>query len=106
MTACVVITTCASETEAKAIACHLVEQHLAACVQMFPIRSIYRWQGMIHDDPEVQLMIKTREELFGAIEHEIQAHHSYDVPEIILLPIQQGAASYLAWLTAETQFEG
>ncbi|MEM8642940.1 MAG: divalent-cation tolerance protein CutA [Cyanobacteria bacterium P01_G01_bin.54] len=106
MTACVVITTCASETEASAIARHLVEQHLAACVQFVPIQSIYRWQGDVYQEPEVQLMIKTRAALFGAIEREIRTLHSYEEPEIIVLPIQQGSASYLAWIGAQTGAEG
>lgn len=106
MTYCVIITTCESEVAAKAIAEHLVAQHLAACVQLIPIQSVYRWQGEVCREPEVQLLIKTRTELFEAVEAAIQTLHSYEVPEIIALPILQGSGSYLDWLQAETQSFG
>lgn len=103
MTHCVIITTCESEGAAKAIAEHLVAQRLAACVQLTPIQSIYRWQDEVCRDPEVQLLIKTHSALFEAVEAAIQTLHSYEVPEIIALPIEQGSGRYLDWLQAQTE---
>jgi periplasmic divalent cation tolerance protein len=81
----------------------LVEQQLAACVNIIPgVRSIYGWQGEIKDDAEVQLLIKTRSGRFEALSAWIRAHHPYDEPEIIALPIADGAASYLDWIDTQT----
>jgi len=97
---CVVITTTPNQQEATSLAQKLVEQQLAACVQMMPINSVYRWEGAIQNEPEVLLLIKTRAALYGELESFITAHHSYSVPEIIQLPIEQGSAAYLQWLRA------
>ena len=81
----------------------LVDAELAACVNILPqIRSFYRWQGEVHDDAEVQLLIKTRESRFGALEEKLRAEHPYDVPEVIALPIVAGSEPYLEWLVAQT----
>lgn len=91
------------ETAAK-LAAGLVEARLAACVNLVPgLRSFYRWQGKIHDDPEVQLLIKTRASRYDELESWLGEHHPYDVPEILALPIQGGARSYLDWLIEQTQ---
>lgn len=82
----------------------LVEQRLAACVNVLPgVRSIYCWQGEIHDDPEVQLLIKTQASHFESVAQFIREHHPYDEPEVLALPIQHGSATYLAWLSAQTR---
>ncbi len=97
----VVLVTVSSEMEGKAIAQALVQSHLAACVNLFPIRSIYTWQDQIHDDEEWQLLIKTDLRQFSALEAKIKAIHSYDVPEIIALPILAGSLPYLRWITEQ-----
>jgi len=97
--AIVIFVTAGSETEAEKIARALVEEQLAACVNILsPIRSIYRWQGQVADDREWLLLIKTRAERFAAVESRVKALHSYQVPEVIALPIVAGAEGYLRWL--------
>jgi periplasmic divalent cation tolerance protein len=97
------ITTCASETEAQRIAKTLVDETLAACVQLVPIQSVYRWQGEIHTDPEFQLIIKTRQDLYNQVENRIKELHQYYTPEIIALPIVAGSMEYLGWLGNQTK---
>jgi periplasmic divalent cation tolerance protein len=82
----------------------LVEQQLAACVNILPgLRSIYRWQGAVHDDAEAQLVIKTRAAHWQELLTTLRAHHPYDEPEVIALPVVQGSPTYLQWLEAQTQ---
>ncbi len=98
-----VLVTCGSEEEASKIAHSLVEEHLAACVNILsPIRSIYRWEGKVCDGKEWLLMIKTQKRRFKELEKKVKSLHSYSVPEIIALPITQGSSSYLQWLTEMT----
>lgn len=95
----VILVTAGSEAEAEKIARALVEEQLAACVNILsPIRSIYRWQGQVADDREWLLLIKTRAERFAAVESRVKALHSYQVPEVIALPIVAGTEGYLRWL--------
>ena len=93
-----VLTTVASEEQAKAIAQALLEAKLAACINLFPIQSYYTWQEKINCDREWQLIIKTRFALFSQLTATIQALHKYEIPEIIALPIVEGSQSYLQWL--------
>jgi periplasmic divalent cation tolerance protein len=93
-----VLVTTASKEESELIAAALVESRLAACVNIFPISSIYRWQGQIQSDSEYQLFIKTDIQLFSDIEAKIKELHSYSVPEIIAIDIVAGSGSYLNWL--------
>ncbi len=88
----------ASQEEAEAIATALVEAKLAACVSFTPMTSIYRWQGAIQLDTEWQLIIKTNLNVFPALCQKIQELHSYEVPEIIALPITAGLPAYLKWI--------
>jgi len=82
----------------------LVQERLAACVNIVPnVRSIYRWEGKVQDQAEVQLLIKTRRERFAAVEAWLRQHHPYGVPEVIGLPIEAVSAPYLEWLEAETR---
>jgi periplasmic divalent cation tolerance protein len=100
----VVLVTCGSEEEALTIARALVDDHLAACVNLVsPIRSIYRWEGKIWDEKEWLLIIKTQGKKFGELKTRVKALHSYAVPEIISLPIVEGSSSYLRWLEEMTQ---
>ena len=97
--AVVILVTAGSEAEAETIAKALVEERLAACVNILsPIRSIYRWQGQVADDREWLLVIKTQAERFAVVEAKVKALHSYQVPEVIALPIVAGAEGYLRWL--------
>ncbi|MBD2232922.1 divalent-cation tolerance protein CutA [Phormidium tenue] len=99
----VVLVTAGSEAEAESLARYLIEARLAACVSVLPIRSVYRWQGNIHAEPEWQLIIKADLSQFDAIAQIITQHHSYEVPEIIALPIVAGLPDYLSWLQAQVQ---
>jgi len=99
----VVLVTCGSEEEASKIAHALVDERLAACANIIsPIRSIYRWQGKILDEREWLLVVKTQETRFQDLEKRVKSLHSYQVPEIISLPILAGSLSYLNWLEETT----
>ncbi|HKW89058.1 MAG TPA: divalent-cation tolerance protein CutA [Candidatus Acidoferrales bacterium] len=96
----VVLVTCGTMKDAIRIADALVRRRMAACVNVFdsPVRSIYRWKGRVEAAKEHLLVIKTSQKRFPALEREIRELHSYDVPEIIALPIMAGAKAYLRWL--------
>ena len=94
----VVLVTADSEVKAEAIAKSLVENQLAACVSLSPIRSIYTWQGEIHSAAEWQLVIKTDLAKFEDLKTKVRAMHSYEVPEIIAIPIVAGSEAYLDWI--------
>jgi periplasmic divalent cation tolerance protein len=99
-----VATTVSTEEEARAIASLLVEQRLAACVQVIgPITSHYRWQGKIETAEEYLCLAKSRAALFPEIEMAIKAIHPYEIAEIIALPVIAGSKEYLAWLAAEVR---
>jgi len=95
-----VLTTCSSQKEAKKIARSLVDHRLAACVNILTARveSIYRWKGRTESAKEFLLVIKTSRRHFAALGREIERLHSYEVPEIIALPITAGSPKYLRWL--------
>lgn len=94
----IVLTTVPSEELGKAIAQTLLKAKLAACINLFPIQSYYTWQGEINCDSELQLIIKTRHDLLPQITETIQSLHSYEIPEILVLPIVEGSQPYLQWL--------
>jgi periplasmic divalent cation tolerance protein len=97
----VVLSTVGGEEEAERIAERLVEQGLAACVNVLPgVVSFYRWKGRLERDVERLLLIKTRGERFEALREAIVALHPYEVPEIVALPVTAGHAPYLEWLDA------
>jgi periplasmic divalent cation tolerance protein len=84
------------------IARALVEERLAACVNLVPaVRSIYRWQGRVEDEAEVLLVIKTRAERVDALAARLRALHPYELPELVALPVVAGLAPYLDWVAAE-----
>jgi periplasmic divalent cation tolerance protein len=95
-------TTTATKADAQRIAVALVEQRLAACVQVGgPITSCYRWQGAIETSDEWLCTAKTTRDAYPRVEQAIRGLHPYDEPEIIALPIVAGSAGYLAWLGAQ-----
>jgi periplasmic divalent cation tolerance protein len=97
-----VLTTCASEEEAKRIARALVERRLAACVNIVPgLRSVYRWRGALEEESECLLVIKSRRDLFDELRAGIESLHSYELPELIALPVVEGSEAYLNWLERE-----
>jgi len=98
----IITTTCPNKEQAKEIAKHLVERGLAACVQMFPIESIYLWKDKICEENEIVLFIKSRTELFEKITETIKEIHTYEVPEIVQTPIIGGLAEYLKWINEST----
>jgi periplasmic divalent cation tolerance protein len=96
----IVLCTCPDNDLAGRIANALVENHHAACVNVLPgIRSTYRWQGKVATDNEVLLMIKTDAGHLAGVEQCIRTLHSYEVPEMIALPISHGHTPYLNWIT-------
>ena len=97
--ALIVFVTVAARADGERIAEALVGEQLAACVNIVgPIRSIYRWQGEICRDDEHLLIIKTTRARYAALEARVKALHSYEVPEVVALPIELGSAQYLAWI--------
>ena len=96
----VVLVTCANAGEARRIARALVEQRLAACVNVLGARvdSTYRWKGRVETATERLLLIKSSRRRFAALRREVERLHSYDVPEVIALPIAAGSPAYLRWL--------
>jgi periplasmic divalent cation tolerance protein len=99
-----VVTTTELQEDAEQIARALVEQRLAACVQVSgPITSTYRWQGKIETAREWQCWAKTRRDLYQQVEQAIRQLHPYQVPEILAIPVLAGHADYLAWLEQETE---
>jgi periplasmic divalent cation tolerance protein len=98
----VVFSTCDSEEQARQIARALVEQRLAACVNILPnVRSIYRWKGEVEDAAEWLLIIKSRRDLMEQLRAAIGKVHSYEVPELLAIPVVDGSENYLAWLDHE-----
>src|ERR1051325_11307757 len=103
----VVLVTAGGAEEATHIGRALVEARLAACANVVgPIRSIYRWQGTIEDAAEHLLVVKARAADVPALEAAVRAQHSYEVPEILALPVRGGSAAYLAWLAESTDRRG
>jgi periplasmic divalent cation tolerance protein len=95
----VVLSTCASPQEAERLARSLVEQRLAACVNVLPgVASHYWWQGRIETAEECLLLIKSSRESFDQLRSAIEQVHSYEIPEVIALPVVDGAANYLNWI--------
>jgi periplasmic divalent cation tolerance protein len=100
----VALVTTGSEEEAKQIAETLVAEMLAACVNVMPaVTSIYRWEGELQRDQEWLLIIKSRQGVLDELVRRVQALHSYDVPEIIALPVVGGSEQYLHWIVGEVQ---
>jgi periplasmic divalent cation tolerance protein len=100
----VILSTCDSEEQAARVARHLIEKRLAACVNILPgARSIYHWKGAIEEAQEFVLLIKSRRDLFPKLRAELLTVHSYEVPEVIAIPIVDGSEQYLTWLDRELE---
>lgn len=101
----VVLVTCASAKQARQIARALVSRRLAACGNILsaPVESIYRWKGRVESAKEYLLVLKTSRRRFTAVQREVRRLHSYEVPEIIALPIAAGSLDYLSWISESTR---
>jgi periplasmic divalent cation tolerance protein len=100
---CAVLTTAPDEGSAGKLARILVEEGLAACVNVIPgVRSIYRWEGALQDDSEVVLVIKSQQNRSQALAARIKDLHPYELPEVLVLPVSGGSAAYLDWIATET----
>ncbi|ACQ94409.1 CutA1 divalent ion tolerance protein [Tolumonas auensis DSM 9187] len=101
--AIVVLCTCPDNTCARALAQTLLNEKLAACVNLIPqVTSLYCWQGKMEESQEVLLVIKSRRTLFGVLQQRIQTLHPYEVPEILAMPVLNGSPAYLQWLQEQT----
>lgn len=99
---CIVLCT-APEKDADRLARGLVEGRLAACVARMPLTSVYRWEGEIHEDAEIQLVVKTTRARFVAVRDWIASRHPYAVPEILCVPVLDASPAYAAWLRDEVR---
>ena len=98
------LTTCANADEARSLATALVELRLAACVSALGgVTSTYRWEGRLANEQETLLAIKTTEARFSAVEELIRAQSSYELPEVLAVPVHMGSSGYLSWLRAEVE---
>jgi len=96
-----VYVTCPEGPVALRIACALVKERLAACGNIVPgLRSVYVWQGEVHDDTEVLLLLKTRADRVDDLTARVQALHPYELPEVVAVPINAGSPAYLDWVRA------
>ena len=99
---CVIFSTVPA-AKSREIARALLDLRIVACVNMTPVRSLYRWNGEFCDDEEHLLILKTRSDLAGSVIAQLKVLHPYEVPEIIVLPVTGGHLPYLAWVYGETQ---
>ena len=101
--ALLVLTTVPVGDEGQRIAETLIEERLAACVNLLsPMTSLYRWNGAIERSDERQLIIKTSRARLTALKTRLEALHSYDVPELLVISVADGSEAYLKWVSAET----
>jgi periplasmic divalent cation tolerance protein len=96
----VVLSTFGSPEEARAVCRQLVEERLAACANLVPgVESIYRWQGTVESATETMAILKTTPEGLAKLEARLRELHSYEVPEVVALPVQGGSEAYLRWVS-------
>jgi periplasmic divalent cation tolerance protein len=101
--ALLVISNLPDRASAEKLAHVLIDERLAACVNVLsPCRSVYRWKGKVEDAEEFPVLIKTTRERYAALEAAVREHHPYELPEIIALPLAAGLPAYLDWVAAET----
>lgn len=104
MSSLLVLTNLPDRASAEKLAALLIEQSLAACVNVLaPCDSFYRWNGKIQQDEEHPLLIKTAQDRYADLEAAIRANHPYELPEIIAVPVVQGLPAYLQWVESETR---
>ena len=104
MSTLLVLTNLPDRAAAERLADALIEQRVAACVNILaPCRSVYRWKGATQREEEHPMLVKTTAERYPALEAAIRAGHPYELPEIIAVPIEHGLPTYLAWVDAETK---
>jgi periplasmic divalent cation tolerance protein len=102
---CTIITTTDNEENVELIIQALLQNELAACIQHFPIKSAYQWKGKVITSREIRLEIKTKVSLFTEIKETIERLHTYDVPEILMITIDDANYDYLRWINKETRKE-
>ncbi|MCA9216125.1 MAG: divalent-cation tolerance protein CutA [Planctomycetales bacterium] len=100
---CVVLTTFGDEANGEQIIDALISQRLAACIQVMPIQSYYRWDGKVNCDAEKLVVIKTTKALYEKVQDTITANHAYETPQVVQVPITDGLPAYLDWISDETQ---
>jgi periplasmic divalent cation tolerance protein len=99
----VVLVTCPPD-KAQAIANALVEERVAACVNVVPsLSSVYRWKGAVHKDAEALLIVKSTKDRFEALKQAVLRHHPYELPEVIAVPVDRGHVPYLEWVIESSQ---
>jgi len=103
MAALLVLTNLPDRAAAERLADLVIEQKLAACVNILACRSVYRWKGAVQHDEEQPMLIKTTAERYPALERALREGHPYELPEIIAVPIERGLPAYLDWVAAETK---
>ncbi|MDR0565359.1 MAG: divalent-cation tolerance protein CutA [Azoarcus sp.] len=104
--ALLILTTLPDPASANALAARLVEENLAACVNILsPCTSVYRWQGKVETASEIPVFIKTTRAHYPALEATVRALHPYEVPELIALPVSHGLAAYLDWIAASVTIQ-
>lgn len=100
----VILITAPDADTAASLARALIDEQLAACVNVVPgVRSFYRWEGRVEDDAEVLLIVKTSADRTAALADRVKALHPYDVPEVVALDVAEGSADYLDWVRAESR---
>lgn len=97
---------CGDEEEARAIAGRLVEARLAACAQIVPVESVYRWRGKLEREGEHLIVAKTLAACLPALEKTVAETHSYEVPEILAIPVAWAHAPYAAWVAESVEAPG
>ena len=100
---CVILTTVGDKDEADRLAELLVSRKLAACVQITPVSSVYTWKGALQKESEHLLLIKTATRRYDEVQAAIRENHSYEVPEIVQLPVERGLPAYLDWISTGTK---
>jgi periplasmic divalent cation tolerance protein len=104
MSTLLVFTNLPDRAAAERLADALLEQKLAACVNILaPCRSVYRWHGAVQHEEEHPVLIKTTRERYAALEQALRAAHPYELPELIAVPVERGLPAYLDWVAAETR---
>ena len=99
-----VLTNLPDDASARALASHLVDAHLAACVNLLaPATSVFEWEGKVSTEQEIPALIKTTQSRYAALEAAIRDRHPYELPEIIAVPVTHGLPAYLDWVRNETR---